>query len=571
MTRRRTGWRLSRGLGVVSPASIGCAAAVVLALLFLAPAGAAAAKNRISGKLSKPGYEVIALAANGKASSVRARPRFKLRPPAKRVSLHLRAPDGTYAGPVVVTSQRRGKRAILGIKAGAKFGQVVKVKRRHGYGKAKLRKTWRDPRLWGRARRGVPRGNGTNFGRVRSKAKRGTPGDLDKDGVPDVLDIDNDGDLILNPVDSSPTQRAALSSAAANPNDFGIHPILPLLWEHSASSNAGSSDAEIEDDLPTLGRIGIDVLGPGAELDCGGEPDPEDPAGWSEGLSYCTRGGSGTSYEGDDVFGGPPFPGSPGGTYDPDGDGFGTLDAVSPWQLHHGARPRHSALDPSVSQIGGGDVLVQRVTSGGEEGPCESAHTSCFASTVPFVFATAQTLESWGDRPGESNPLAYPIPPGGEPFAVSDDPADADSDVEVRLTFWRPQRRPIAEDECASPRPGCTGDEWIDIGGLRYRGAILDLPQGGLGGRCPASAYTVPTGEELVPSPVDGDPLAGGLIDQATDSAADPLNTFTYELNLTKCLDGTAWTSGEDIGVGFAAETTSTGYTELSGVRFKLE
>src|SRR2546422_4041405 len=86
-----------------------------------APVGAA--PRPISGKLSRPGYTVIALAADGKARVVRARRgAFRLRPPAGRVTLHLRAANGIYAGPIVVG--RAGTRAIVGVKAGAPLRRV---------------------------------------------------------------------------------------------------------------------------------------------------------------------------------------------------------------------------------------------------------------------------------------------------------------------------------------------------------------------------------------------------------------------------------------------------------------
>ena len=66
---------------------------------------------------------MIALAASGKAKTDRARGRkFKLRPPAKRVTLQLRAPDATYAGPIVVA--RKVTNAIVGVRAGAKLGRI---------------------------------------------------------------------------------------------------------------------------------------------------------------------------------------------------------------------------------------------------------------------------------------------------------------------------------------------------------------------------------------------------------------------------------------------------------------
>jgi hypothetical protein len=108
---------------------ISCGAAAVLFLV--APVTAAAKLGSISGTLSRPGYTVIALASNGKATSVRAsHGSFSLRPPAASVTLQLRGADGIYAGPVVIGSDQKGVRAIVGVRAGARLGKItVNVRR----------------------------------------------------------------------------------------------------------------------------------------------------------------------------------------------------------------------------------------------------------------------------------------------------------------------------------------------------------------------------------------------------------------------------------------------------------
>lgn len=136
-----------------------------------------AAAHRIRGALDKPGHTVIALAANGKAKAVLAkRGQFRLRTPAKRVTLHLRAPDGTYGGPVVV--RRKGRRAIVGVRAGARLGRID-VRRGYARPVRRLPGRWVDPTQTVRARHGVPIGARV-FGRVRSK-----PGDTEIPGDPD--------------------------------------------------------------------------------------------------------------------------------------------------------------------------------------------------------------------------------------------------------------------------------------------------------------------------------------------------------------------------------------------------
>ena len=149
-------------------------AALLVALLILAlPTAASAKKGKITGKLSKGGYTVIALAADGQAKTKRApKGKFKLKPPAKKVTLHLRAPDGTYAGPIVVGTKKKGKRVIEGVyaKRNVKL-RKVKVKAAKGYAKAKVRKKARDKKREAFAKKGVPIGAG-NFGRVRVKKNR---------------------------------------------------------------------------------------------------------------------------------------------------------------------------------------------------------------------------------------------------------------------------------------------------------------------------------------------------------------------------------------------------------------
>ena len=114
------------GHGVrIALARLASLSVAALGAVLAASTPAAAAPTRITGTLSQPGYTVIALAADGRATSVRVRGRtFGLRPPAKRVTLHLRASTGSYAGPVVIGREKKGRVAIVGVKAGAKLGRI---------------------------------------------------------------------------------------------------------------------------------------------------------------------------------------------------------------------------------------------------------------------------------------------------------------------------------------------------------------------------------------------------------------------------------------------------------------
>jgi hypothetical protein len=508
------------------------AAMCVLTLLaLLAASSPAAAKPKpINGKLSKRGYTVIALAANGKATSVVAKHRtFRLRPPAKRVTLQLRAKNGVYAGPIVVGKAKKGKRAIVGVRAGAKLGKV-KVKRRKGYAKLKrnLPKKFVDPKRQARAKKGVPIGAG-NFGRVRSKhTKGGVPGDRDLDGIPDALDVDDNGNLILDNFERSTGARA--SQAA---NEFGLSSGFSLFIEQTVNANAAAlTRQDIDAALRAFGVLNIEILpGDSAELDCGA-PVPA-------GLPYCAPGGTGAA-----AFTG--APGAPPPLFppccDPDNDGFGTL---SPTPSNF-ARDFFLAHRATTAQIGTGDVLIERVTTGGVESQFPAALQMVLA-TVPALVSYSDTATPTPDSATVSYPVAAPMPPStsggpgseGNPFPV-DGPG---GNLDLTLRFWRPQRTPISGETCPPPVGRlCSPIDWIDIGGLSYQVALgytpeLPPPWAGAVKPCPQSALHDPTPNLTVSTVPPG--LAtppGGFTDGAADQPANPGNTLGYSVNVTQCI-----------------------------------
>ncbi len=519
----------------------------VAVLALVAPVTSAAKLASISGRLSQPGYTVIALGANGKATSVRAsHGGFSLRPRAGSVTLQLRAPNGIYAGPVVIGADQHGARAIVGVRAGARLGRIT-INVRRGYARVARRIAKRrvDTSRWARARKGVPIGAG-NFGRVRSKPPRvSPPGDRDADGVPDRLDVDINGNLILNDVDRSTLSRARISQAES---PFYIGTSLFGGWFGDAvNANARAvTDADIDRSLARNEYIAIGLLPGSPELDCGGAPDPNNPQGWIGGLSYCTRGGTGAESLAPGQF--EPFP----ACCDPDGNGYGTLTNNS-----HMPDPGSFSLKPNAtsSQIRTGDVLIQRVTSNGV--------TTDTPTMLPFVFATAPALVAYDDGQGNKATITYPVAdpmtaPGhvGNGFPVA---AGPNGDVALTLTFWRPQRRSIP------PEPGA----WTDIGKLTYWANVesvgaSNVPGGNID--CPKSTYSV--NDPNLSLSQDGDP---GVTDLATDQPANPANTIAYTLNVTNCLAavGVAWNPGEEALIHFfaadgftgsSASTTDTGF-----------
>lgn len=532
-------------------------------VVLAASAPAEAAKKPITGKLSERGYTVIALGASGKAKAVRANPKFKLRPLARRVTLHLRARDGTYAGPVVIGKKRHGRLAILGVEAGARLGNV-KVNQRKGYAKVtRLAKRFVDGKREARAKKGVPIGAG-NFGRVRSKDTHGgAPGDPDLDGVPDPLDIDDDGDLVLDDNDRSGAARASQAE-----NEFHVFPRLTVPLDATTNANAGAlTEQQADATLVSYGDLLISILGDSAELDCGDA---------LTGLIYCRPGGTGTTFE-PGVPNGQPFP----DCCDPDGDGFGMLtpdagsQSISP---PFGAMTLHTRA--TTAQMGTGDVLIQRVTTGGVE--------TDFTSTQQYVFATAPALHAFTDSAGNSTTISYPVTPPdpgtgmgggpgtretpipveGGPCPPSGPPACVDGDVVLTLTYWRPQRTRISGDP--EPQSG-ESDKWTDIGGLVFTAQLADI-----GFRCPQTTLSEsdpnlePPGSSSLPAFSNDQ---GGFLDQAPDQSANPANTFTYTVDLTQCLaaDGLTFNPGEKRGFETEGISPNFGGVTIGQIFFKRQ
>src|SRR5689334_17468385 len=171
----------------IGQATFSAALAGVLGACLLVPAVALGARKPITGRLDRAGITVVALAPRGAVTQARARPGFRLVPPAATVTLQLRAGSDAYLGPVVV--QGRGGSVELGVRPGANLG-LIRV--RAGYARVARRLPPKavDPRVRARALHGAPIGAGTR-GWVRSSARGpyGPGRDPDRDGIPDKFDV----------------------------------------------------------------------------------------------------------------------------------------------------------------------------------------------------------------------------------------------------------------------------------------------------------------------------------------------------------------------------------------------
>jgi hypothetical protein len=443
---------------------------------------------------------------------------------------------------LLAAKQREASQAIVGVKAGAPLGAVA-IDSAAGYAVAgvdvRVRTTSVDATRTAQARSGVPIGAG-NFGRVASNTLGGAArGDLDLDGVPEPLDLDDDGDLIIDTLDNSPVGGAARSAQAGGCGPGGIYcpgvsSILPLSLAQTVNVNAGSTIDQVNAALRSQGVLRFEVRPPDfPELDCG---DP------NTGLVYCRQNGS-TATASAGAPGAPAFPGPAGGAFDPDGDGFGLLDPALEPLACGGACPSNFFLlhGAGIDQIGSGDVMLQHVTTGGNPGQS--------ITTLAYVYATVPALVRHSDTAGHSAVLAYPVPEGapgtgGNGFPVSPGP---DGNILLTLTLWRPQRKAMAGSD-----PPETA--FMDVGRLTYGVKVASAS----GGFCPQSAFSEDD-PNLTPATPHLFLEGGGGFDDAKGDAvpvpgnSGPDQTFTYTLNLTQCLAsrGIAFAVGDEVALEF--------------------
>jgi hypothetical protein len=465
-------------------------------LLLAVPATAPAAAKPITGSLAKNGYTVIALSYDGKARSAAVKGgRFRLVAPAGKVTLSLRDRSGEYVGPVVVG--KKGKRAVLGVRAGAKLGRLRLVK---GTARAKPRRAATDRTRTAVTKNGRPIGAG-RFGLVRARAtgSAGAGGDLDLDGVATAFDIDDDGDLVLDNNDrSTATGTRQAGQTPASEAGLRLFSNFHFDLDETLNANAGGVTREEIDAAMTKTKsfVGLVFFLPdgveSAELDCGG-------------LSYCSPGGTGRTQVLDPFADGPEFP----ECCDEDGDGFGTITRgpTGDFQL--------VTFAPSDA-IGSGDTFVELLPDGSQ-----------LSGSLNYMFNTTPAVQSYVVGDGARTTVTYPATAGT--LGTTDNPlplvANAAGDLTLELSLWRPQRAAIAEagePEVMVPNSPQSQDMGAPGGG------------GGPGrgvGFCNTDTAFTSTDPNFARSA-----QAGFLVDQEDDAPSDAGRTLTATFNVTKCL-----------------------------------
>lgn len=513
---------MTRLRSLVTASSVAVLGSLTLAV------GASAASTTVKVKVTGlKGGSVLAVDSAGLA--VRAKVRsgtVSLRVPRNKVSgtsLHLTDASGRYRGPVVLAS--KGSKAYVTLGKGARRSSVSlgTAKVRSGYAvlsrkaSSKLLLT----SAYAKASRGVPIGAGrlglqkaSPQASARARGAQGSsqtiPGgtDPDRDSLPSNIDVDDNGNGILDNQDSSqtPTSDGIFASMNLRPSDSGIN-----------VNATGVTDAQIDANLTADSGFSVTFylsLAPdqgtvtGGWVDCGA-------------LSYCNY-ETGTALIGGLSESSSDLPrGTPWRNYRPDGNpqGNGLEELANPnW------RPFAMSIIPKATsaQLSPGDIYNVNLSLAGRVVVNTIALPS-YPVTVPAVKTvtsggTSTTL-SYGDpnAPGTNDGTAIQLSPAGD----------------LSMDYWRPQRRGV---------PGAGEQPFMDMGRLHYTVTVgaLRVPDGGSG-----SLRNVPpqrefscdaSGNAVFPEGAGGESFFGPA-DSADDSAPNPANTRTYATNLRSCIE----------------------------------
>ena len=494
-------------------------ALLLLALLVLAPGAAQAkraAKATITGTFATggrtmTGWRVLGLASSGRVVSAPVTGlRFTLKvrkADVKGLSLQLVDADSGYAGPIVL---RRVKRiGATRLSASAKLA-LGRIDLKQGYaslhrslgaksvlstGSAKVRLTAagapvgagrlglirKSNRRSDRADGGGALGGACTAGAAESQAG----GDCDADGVPNFADVDDNGNLTLDSVDTA----TADTSARVNIT-FGT------LVGFSQQLNAYAAETTVDDINAWLG-----AGGPGSGMSMGFYLSERfiDPASTSfpfrdvwltctEDQPWCAPGAAGATAT---VGGMSPNPAIlP--TYD--GHPMAKWDTM-PWQDYTGSTCPEDTTGsaPACEPIAGGHpnslIGMDRLYGGGKPDRvwiasvtpnstdtlgavrpkdvltlyAEESDGTVYAqpATITPYFVTSPALQGY-IVDGTPTTVAYPLA-DGEPGGSWGRSLELGADGRLTLRIWRPQRLQL---------PGETA-EFYDVAGLRW-GVMID-------------------------------------------------------------------------------------------------
>lgn len=463
--------------------------------------GASLKGKLISSNQDIDSYRILAIGKKSDSAIYNVATNGKFSVKAKKGrTLHLVSSDGRYFGPI---GAAKGSKFIA--RLSGKGGNLGKVSLKSNFATVKYNKKSKRYFSGGKVAFNSstgPSGAG-KFGLVQlqtsstsntSKAstKASSDADLgddtDKDGLPDILDIDDDGDLILDITDTVAHKDAKFDSEIFSTLRLEINDSLNV---NISSATEDDIDQLISDNLilQLLLRNNTNSSVSAVNVDC-------------QSLSYCS-GSTGTATIRMDN--GPVAEGELWRSYDPDSDGLPNLD-VSSTPATIGIKPHATR-----SEVRTGDTILFKLTT--------SAGAQTVPAILPFIFASTPALKEYTNGV-TTTAISYPVSETG--LGTATNPIVV-SNQQIGLTFWKPQRSNIdgAED------PG-----FIDIGKLYY-GVYLSVEGSSDVYTCLSSEYSsLSSTLEVLDNPSGAEVLQ----DTAVDAPASSSNTLSYTLDFVSCL-----------------------------------
>lgn len=521
----------------------------------LLPNAAYAANLKLSGTLKHgAGFHVVVIKPNGLSvdAEVAKNGRFKLTVPARGARdavVQLLRANGHFYGPLVFMRSKTKAYEALSGKRNLKLG-IVTLKGNFAAPRKAVARAALDLRHVTKASRGRPVGAGKlGFVKLRKQSRAsaaavdpattGISGaDTDGDGIPDAIDVDDNGDGILDVGQSGDQHPLDLAHVWSN---------LKVSLEGSVNVNAGNADAA---NINTMLQ-GYDWVtfakqfGSSAALSEFNTITSMDVNCFA--ISFCSAtNGTGDLFKGDCFAGGPTATCTKFDTYDPDQDSLPDLDkSTMPngsgiWSNGILTRATLADKDPA-STI----ELVQHTATG---------TTSNVMTLGPF-FVTTPAVTVVDD--GSGNPptaITYPVGPNDPGTSGGPSHEIQLHGTTVTLTWWRPQRLTI---------PGAESGSYMDMGHLYYSIDFTPGPSAPMPQPCSPSVYT-----NLSPTLSKTNDNYAPLLDSADDSAPDAANKLSATLDLSACYGAGGYHDEATIGVTANDGTRGDNAAQRIWVRF---
>lgn len=507
---------------------------LVTAILLTAPAAAFGAPLKLKGKVvAGSGYSVLLVGQDGATRSVTlgASGAFRFtglsRSVLRNATLHLVAPDGRYWGPVVLGGN--GTKAYLALsgRVGGESSTISLGKlsiEDEGYSKPRrtLPRALYNVRSSTTANAGIPIGTGNGgfveavAGEASLRARRvgaaESGDDTDRDGVLDVFDADDDGDLVADYADP----ESAATTAADSPYS-ALYLSLP------AAINLNAAEIFISDvDEVIRGENTFSVT---LYQSLGGEQYSSVTGGHvicNDAMLYCrsSSAGGGTAIYSGVSESDQSLVGGLWTDLNTNGSGYPNFEYLESRQAVVASfQPRVGLED-----IRPGHVFSVELTDG------DGTVVERKSMSLPPYFVTVPAAKSYDAGSGVQT-IEYPAD-NSTPGASPGNPIVLTSEGELTLSLWRPQRTAISESE---------EEDFMDMGHLHYGVLIGNLSQEGT-----CAGYYSNLSSDLSENP---DALGNGgspfshegarlwpLDDAADDAAPDDENTIEFTVNLKDCL-----------------------------------